>query len=64
MLGRLILWRRWLALPSCLFFGIRFLSGVVMMYARMPELTEAERLLRLRPLNLSTAAAVPEAVRS
>ena len=35
-----------------------------MMYARMPEITEADRLLRLPPLDLSTAVAFPEAVRS
>ncbi len=59
MLGRFIVWHRLLALPSCLFFGIWFLSGVVMMYARMPELTEAGRLDRLPALDLSTAASFP-----
>lgn len=62
MLGRFIVWHRWLALPSCLFFGIWFLSGVVMMYARMPEITEADRLLRLPKLDMSAAFAFPHAV--
>ncbi len=64
MLGRFMVWHRWLALPSCLFFGIWFLSGVVMMYARMPELTEADRMLRLPDLDLSAASVFPGAVAS
>jgi len=59
MLGRFIVWHRLMALPSCVFFGIWFLSGVVMMYARMPELTEADRLLRLPSLDLRAASAFP-----
>ena len=59
MLGRFIVWHRLLALPSCLFFGIWFLSGVVMMYARMPELTESDRMDRLPLLDLSQAGAIP-----
>ncbi len=59
MLGRFIVWHRLLALPSCLFFGIWFVSGVVMMYAKMPELTEAVRLARLPALDMSHASAVP-----
>ncbi len=62
MLGRIIVWHRFLALPSCLFFGVWFLSGIVMMYARMPELTEAERLQRLPTLDLHRAGAVPAAL--
>jgi hypothetical protein len=57
MLGRFLVWHRLLALPSCLFFGIWFASGVVMMYARM--LTESDRLDRLPTLNLSTATSFP-----
>ena len=59
VLGRFIVWHRLLALPSCLFFGIWFLSGVVMMYARMPELTEGDRLDRLPSLDLSLAFPLP-----
>src|ERR1035441_3433005 len=59
MLGRFLVWHRLLALPSCIFFGVWFLSGVVMMYARMPELTEADRLSRLPSLDLSTATPFP-----
>ena len=63
-LGKFIVWHRWLALPSCLFFGIWFVSGVVMMYARMPELTETDRLGRLPALDLSSAAVPPPSVAS
>jgi len=64
LLGRFIVWHRWLALPSCLFFGIWFVSGVVMMYARMPELTESDRLARLPNLDLNAAFAFPSSVAS
>lgn len=59
-----MVWHRWLALPSCLFFGIWFVSGVVMMYARMPELTETDRLLHLQGLNLTSASAFPGSLSS
>lgn len=59
LLGKLIVWHRLLALPSCLFFGVWFVSGVVMMYARMPELTETDRMDRLPLLDLHQATAFP-----
>lgn len=62
LLGRLIVWHRLLALPSCLFFGMWFVSGIVMMYARMPELTEAERFQHLPVLDLQKTGAVPAAL--
>src|SRR5262245_9464640 len=37
---------RWLGIFGCLLFITWFASGIVMMYARMPEVTEAERLAR------------------
>ena len=55
-----MVWHRFLAIPSCLFFGIWFVSGIVMMYARMPELTEAARLDRLPPLDLKQAQVAPQ----
>src|SRR5579859_760130 len=48
-----ILWHRFIGIAICLFFGIWFASGVVMMYARMPELLETDRLARLPQLDLS-----------
>lgn len=47
-----ILVHRFLGIAVCLFFGLWFASGIVMMYARMPELTEAKRLARLPALEL------------
>ncbi len=49
---------RWLGVCGCLFFIAWFASGIVMMYARMPELSPAERLARLPRLDL-TAARIP-----
>ena len=54
-----ILWHRYLGIFFCLFFAIWFLSGVVMMYASMPELTEADRLAHLAQLDLSTVRLSP-----
>jgi hypothetical protein len=54
-----ILWHRFLGIAICLFFGIWFVSGVVMMYARMPELLEADRLARLPHLDLSQVKISP-----
>ena len=45
---------RWLGIVGCVFFVAWFASGIVMMYARMPELTSADRLVRSRPLDVST----------
>jgi hypothetical protein len=57
---------RWLGTASCLFFLVWFASGIVMMYAEMPELSETERLAALPPLDtsraqLSAAAAIDRA---
>jgi hypothetical protein len=49
-----MLWHRFLGIGVCLFFGIWFVSGIVMMYARMPELSEADRLDHLPQLDLSS----------
>src|SRR5215831_1637291 len=51
----LLLTHRWLGIAGCLLFAAWFLSGIVMMYARMPELSREERLARLPVLDLSTA---------
>jgi hypothetical protein len=44
---------RWLGIAGCLVFLVWFVSGVVMMYQRMPRLTAEERLARLPALDLS-----------
>ena len=47
---------RWLGIVGCLLFIAWFASGIVMMYARMPELGTRERRDREPPLTLAKAA--------
>jgi hypothetical protein len=49
----LIYTHRWLGIAGCLVFLVWFVSGIVMMYERMPRLTAEERLSRLEPLDPS-----------
>jgi hypothetical protein len=51
---------RWLGITGSLIFVAWYASGIVMMYARMPALTPAERLARLPPLDLSAVRVSPE----
>ena len=51
----LIYAHRWLGIAGGVVFVTWFASGIVMMYARMPELTADERLARLAPIDLSRA---------
>lgn len=50
---------RWLGIAGCLLFVMWFVSGVVMVYARMPRLTAEERLFRLQPVDLARVAVTP-----
>ena len=50
---------RWLGIAGCVLFVAWFLSGIVMMYARMPGLADEERLARAQPLDLTTATVTP-----
>ena len=50
---------RWLGIAGGVLFVAWFVSGIVMMYARMPSLTPEERLMRLPALDLSTARVPP-----
>src|SRR3954468_7166956 len=70
----LIYTHRWIGIAGCLVFFVWFLSGIVMVYERMPRLTPEERLARLPPLDGSririplhdaviTAGATPDRVR-
>jgi len=52
---------RWLGIAFCLLFAVWFVSGIVMMYARMPELSREERHARLPLLDLSAARVSPAA---
>jgi hypothetical protein len=62
----LIFLHRWLGTVTSIVFLMWFASGIVMMYAEMPELSEPERLAALPPLDasrvkLSAAAAFERA---
>jgi hypothetical protein len=47
---------RWLGVAGCLLFLLWFVSGIAMMYVRMPALTADERLGHLGPLDASAIA--------
>src|ERR687883_1212052 len=60
----LIYTHRWLGIAGCPLFLAWFVSGIVMMYARMPELAPSERLSILPPLNADAIRVSPaDAVR-
>src|SRR5918992_980601 len=50
---------RWLGIAGCVLFVAWFVSGIVMMYARMPGLANEERLARAAVLDLSTVTLSP-----
>jgi hypothetical protein len=50
---------RWLGIAGCLLFVAWFVSGIVMMYVRMPGMTNEERLARAPRLDLSAVALSP-----
>jgi len=50
---------RWLGIAGCILFVAWFVSGIVMMYARMPGLADEERLARAPALDLSTVTLSP-----
>jgi hypothetical protein len=55
----LIYSHRWLGIGITVMFLIWTLSGVVLMYYGHPQITTGERLLRLKPINFSTATVTP-----
>jgi hypothetical protein len=55
----LVYTHRWLGIASGVLFVIWFVSGIIMMYARMPELGTAERLARLTAINPATIRILP-----
>ncbi len=65
-LGRTIVFvHRWLGIAGGLLFVLWFASGIAMLWARMPELDQAEWLERLPDLDSSTARIAPaEAARA
>lgn len=60
MLRNAILWHRYLGLGYCLLFAVWFLSGIVLLYVRMPELKEPERLAHLSRLDVSALRLTPK----
>jgi len=50
-LRNLHLWHRWLGIVLGLLVLFWFISGLVMLYVPYPSLTQAERLVHLRPVN-------------
>jgi uncharacterized iron-regulated membrane protein len=59
----LIYTHRYLGMAFCVMFALWFVSGVVMMYKRMPRLSAEERLAGLPALDFSRAALTPEQAR-
>jgi hypothetical protein len=57
----LVYTHRWLGIASGVLFVVWFVSGIVMMYARMPELGASERLARLPSINSSFIRTRPPA---
>ena len=55
----LVYTHRWLGIVSGVLFVVWFASGIVMMYARMPELDPAERLARLPAINPASIRVAP-----
>ena len=60
LLRNAILWHRYLGIVYCLLFAVWFVSGIVLLYVRMPELREADRLAHLPRFDLSTLRLTPE----
>ena len=55
-----ILWHRYLGICFCVFFGFWFVSGIVLMYAGFPLLSEADRLAHAKPLDLAATKFTPD----
>jgi hypothetical protein len=55
----LVFTHRWLGVAGCLLFAAWFASGIVMIYARMPELRPEERLAHKPRVDFSKAQMAP-----
>src|SRR5215467_13827983 len=58
----LTLIHRWLGVAFCLLFAMWFASGIVMHFVPFPELTEAERVSGLAPIDAAGVRYGPAAV--
>ncbi|MBM3797489.1 MAG: hypothetical protein FJW31_26340 [Acidobacteria bacterium] len=59
--GEALVWHRWLGIATCVLFLLWYVSGIVMIYARMPTLDTAERLKRLPELAAARITVSPTA---
>ncbi|HYY72106.1 MAG TPA: hypothetical protein VE778_00795 [Candidatus Bathyarchaeia archaeon] len=59
LLRNAILWHRYLGLGYCLLFAAWFASGMVLLYVRVPQLTEAERLAHVPAFDLTSLRFTP-----
>jgi hypothetical protein len=55
----LVVTHRWLGVAGCLLFAAWFASGIVMIYVRMPELSDAERRAARTRVDFSSARVPP-----
>ena len=62
VVAALVYTHRWLGIAGRVLFAVWFVSGVAMMYARMPRLSAEERLSRAAMLDLDRARVDPSAV--
>ncbi|MBM3785570.1 MAG: hypothetical protein FJW30_14495 [Acidobacteria bacterium] len=59
--GQAIVWHRWLGIATCVLFLFWYVSGIVMIYARMPTLDASDRLKRLPELTAASITVSPTA---
>jgi len=59
VIAGLIVVHRYLGVAFCIIFLIWFASGIVMVFKRMPELSQEERLARLPPLDAAAVRLTP-----
>ena len=62
VVAALVYTHRWLGIAGAVLFAVWFVSGVAMMYARMPRLSAEERLSRAAMLDLDRARVDPSAL--
>lgn len=55
----LIVMHRWLGIAGCLLFIAWFISGIAMMYVRMPTVTLEDRAWHAEPLNVASLSVAP-----
>lgn len=56
----LVILHRWLGIALCLIFAMWFASGAVMVFVPFPDLTTADRLERMAPVDLAQVRVAPK----